>query len=139
MEYTECRTFAADVVDRAKSTMKADGCLRPILFAFNAEGKMQVVHLQGPPEAEIADIARAAVKEVGAYAAVVANEATFAEMCDGQIYRQYHFDAIAVACVHPNGHTVWITPFAKEHGITFGQTKVMDGQNFSGPITEILK
>lgn len=139
MKYTECRTFGESIVERAKNTMKADGFLSPILFAFDEQGKVKSVHLQSDRERDIADIAKEVVKREGAYAAVVANEGTFAEMLDGKVYAEYHFDAIAVACVHPDGHAVWITPYAKEHGITLGKTKALEGESFSGPITEILE
>ena len=72
MEYTECRTFAESLVERAKNTMKADGHLIPILFAIDQAGHMKTVQLKGGPNVEIADLARAAVKEEHAYAAVVA-------------------------------------------------------------------
>jgi hypothetical protein len=139
MDYTECHTFAASLVERAKNTMKADGHLIPILFAIDQAGHMKTVQLKGGPNVEIADLARAAVKEEHAYAAVVANEATFSELYKGEVQREYTFDAIAIACVHPDGHAVWLTQYAREHGITFGKTMLLEGEAFSGPITEILK
>jgi hypothetical protein len=138
MEYTKCRSAAEEIIERAKDTLKKDGFLKPLLFAMHQDGKIQCVHLFGKPEEEVADLARAAVKSTNAFAAVVANEATFAEMENGVIHKEYTFEALAVACVHPDGHAVWITPFAKEHGITFGKTRLMEGEHFSGPITEIL-
>jgi hypothetical protein len=139
MEYTECRKLGEQVVEKAKASLAADGRVIPLLFAVMPGDEVKVLRIGGDPGVQVVDLAKAMVKQVHAAAAVVVNEATFNEMVNGVFYPEYQFDALAVACVHPNGHVVWITPYAKEHGVTLGKTRLLEGENFSGPITEILK